>query len=161
MVEGADVNAVRIRHAVLDDILAHARAASPNECCGLLIGTADLIETSERARNLRAWRFPAALRLRSWMSPIVGVPRLRYLIDPVDHFAAIRRARASKRDVVGAYHSHPWSPPVPSRTDLAEAVYRNFLYLIVSPSPDGPLSEVRGYRLGDGNFEAVRLVPTA
>lgn len=135
------MNAVRIRQAVLDEIVAHARAEAPDECCGLLIGTADLIDGSARARNLSQQR------------------RSRYLIDPRDHFSAIRLARASGRDVVGAYHSHPGGSPVPSPTDLAEAVYRAFLYLIVGA--DGPSPEIRAYRLGEGNFEAVTLVPPA
>lgn len=132
---------VEIRRAALDVIVQHAGEERPNECCGLLIGTSRRIERAARARNLQA-------------SPT------RYQVDPADHFAAIRAARADGWAVVGAYHSHPASAPIPSATDLAEALYPEFLYLIVSPGePGGLTAEVRGYRLVDGRFVEVQLVP--
>lgn len=130
---------MRIRQAILDEILAHALEEAPDECCGLLIGTAEGVSRSVRARNVRA-------------SPT------RYQIDPRSHFAAIRQARAVGLEVVGAYHSHPASPPLPSPTDLAEATYPEFLYVIVSPS--APSSQgFRAYRLAERNFQEVELVP--
>jgi proteasome lid subunit RPN8/RPN11 len=82
----------------------------------------------------------------------------RYLIDPAEHFAAIREARASGLRVMGAYHSHPSSAPEPSETDIAEATGGpDFCYLIVSlvGSPGG---EVRGYRVKNGAVRPVELV---
>lgn len=130
---------VQIRQAVLEQIVAHASVEVPNECCGLLIGTPDRVERAFGARNLRA-------------SPS------RYQIDPVDHFAAIKEARAIGLTVVGAYHSHPSSPPVPSDTDAEEATYPEYLYLIVSPGGDqGVRGETRGYRLVEGRLRPVAL----
>jgi proteasome lid subunit RPN8/RPN11 len=129
--------AVHVRADVLADIVAHARAEWPNECCGLLIGRAGAIERSHRARNERH-------------SPT------RYLVSPEDHFAAIRAARALGLDVVGAYHSHPSSHPIPSASDLAEAVPGEFLYLIAGSGAAG--TAVRGWRLAGGNFVPVALV---
>lgn len=130
---------VQIRQAVLEQIVAHASVEVPNECCGLLIGTPDRVERAFGARNLRA-------------SPS------RYQIDPVDHFAAIKEARAIGLTVVGAYHSHPSSPPVPSDTDAEEATYPEYLYLIVSPGGDqGVGGETRGYRLVEGRLRPVAL----
>lgn len=129
---------VRIRREVLDDIAAHARDESPNECCGLLLGTPVLVETSRRARNALA-------------SPS------RYRIQPEDHFAAIRAARARGVDVVGAYHSHPASPPVPSAADVEEAIAAPFLYLIAGANERGERA-IQAWRLSGGNFVAVGLV---
>jgi proteasome lid subunit RPN8/RPN11 len=120
-------------------MVSHAREESPNECCGLLIGGAFEITGIERARNLRS-------------SPV------RFLIDPEAHFAAIKRARATGLDVVGAYHSHPDSAALPSSTDHAEVSYPEFLHVIVSLADDSTAPEVRAYRLVEGNFEAVELV---
>ena len=109
---------------VIADMLAHAREEAPRECCGLLIGTSDAIERSVRARNL-------------------ADRATRYLIDPEDHFAAIHAARRNGREVVGAYHSHPSGPPVPSATDRAEANSgADFVYVIVSLMDEA----VRAYR---------------
>lgn len=129
---------VQIRAAACEAIARHAQDEAPNECCGLLIGHATRVELAVRARNLTP-------------SPN------RYLVDPSDHFAAIRLARARGANLVGAYHSHPASPPVPSPTDLSEALYTEFLYLIVSLA-DSDSTSLRGYRLTDGNFREVPLV---
>jgi proteasome lid subunit RPN8/RPN11 len=114
-------------------MLAHARQEAPRECCGLLVGKGDDVAHSVRARNLDA-------------------KATRYLIDPEDHFTAIRRARAASLEVIGAYHSHPSSAPVPSAADIAEANSGpDFLYVIVSLLND----EVQAYRIMEG--EAVRI----
>ena len=122
-----------IAPGVVADIEAHARAAAPEECCGLLLGTADAITDSARARNC------------------AKDPRRRYRIDPDDHFAAIRRSRALGLAVIGAYHSHPASAPIPSDTDRAEA-FESFVFLIVGPM------DLRAWRLSSGNFTEVPLV---
>ena len=110
------------------DMIAHAHEQAPRECCGLLIGKGEEVDRSVRARNLEA-------------------RPTRYLIDPEDHFAAIRAARSEGREVIGAYHSHPASAPVPSPTDVAEANSgSDFVYVIVSLVND----DVRAYRYQDG-----------
>ncbi len=134
---------VEISRAVLDELVAHARAEAPNECCGVLIGTGRRIERAIRGRNT----------LES---------RTRYLLDPVDQIAAIKSARATGQTVLGFYHSHPHSSPTPSETDRAEAAYPGYCYLIVSPGSEVTAPEVRAFRLHDsGNFLPVQLVPTA
>jgi proteasome lid subunit RPN8/RPN11 len=130
-------DALEIGQTVVDSIVAHARAALPNECCGLLIGVAGRIRRSVPATNLEPG--PSS-----------------YLIDPADHFAAIRSARAEGCEVLGAYHSHPGAEPVPSRRDVAEASGTDFVYLIVSIGPD-ERADVRAYRVGEGRATAVGL----
>jgi [CysO sulfur-carrier protein]-S-L-cysteine hydrolase len=130
---------LKIHQHVIDSMIAHARDASPNECCGLLAGTDQLVDECIRTRNVKA-------------SPT------EYLVDPADHFAAIRRLRNEGRGVVGAYHSHPRSEARPSPTDVSEAHYPEFIYLIVSLArPQQP--DVRAYAIRDGNFAPVLLVP--
>ena len=116
-------------------MLAHAREEAPRECCGLLVGFGASVVRSVRARNL-------------------DVSATRYLINPKDHFTAIRSARNEGLDVVGAYHSHPSSAPVPSATDITEADSGpDFLYVIVSPIGDG----VRAYRIVAGAYTLLEL----
>jgi proteasome lid subunit RPN8/RPN11 len=73
----------------------------------------------------------------------------RYLIDPTDHFRILRETRHTGLTIVGAYHSHPASQPIPSPTDLAEAL-PNFVYLIATPRAGGSGSDVRAWCLDDG-----------
>jgi proteasome lid subunit RPN8/RPN11 len=84
----------------------------------------------------------------------LATDRNRFLIDPKDHFDARREARARGLDVVGFYHSHPDSAPLPSPTDLAEATYPDHLYLIVGLAGDEP--DVRLYRLQACGFTEER-----
>ena len=124
--------------AAREAMIAHARDEAPFECCGLLLGAPGVVEEAVRTRNLR----------RS---------RTTYLVDPADHFALIRRARKEGRTIVGAYHSHPRSPAVPSPVDLREAQFPEFLYVIVSLA-DSRAPDVRGYRLNRDAFIPATLV---
>jgi proteasome lid subunit RPN8/RPN11 len=129
---------VKIRQHVLDRIVAHAVADLPNECCGLLIGNAEIVEDAARARNMK----------RS---------RTRFQVEPADHFAAIRRARAAGLDVIGAYHSHPNGPSGPSETDRARLTDPAMFHVIISLAHG--TRTVRAFRLADGNFSPLELVP--
>ena len=131
---------MELQRPAFDVLLAHARREAPNECCGLLIGSAHRIEEAVPARNVH--EHPS-----------------RYLIDPADHFATIRRARREGRTIVGAYHSHPHTAAVPSETDIAEAYDPTLVYLIISLR-DADKADIRGYRIAKGNFHEVPLVTT-
>ncbi len=131
---------VSLPAGVASAIVAHAQDSWPEECCGLLLGSADAIHEHVPAQNR------AAERVR------------RYLIAPADHFAAIRRARARGLDVVGAYHSHPSGPAAPSQTDLDES-FTDFLFLIVGLHQAEPT--LTAWERCGGNFGPVTLVRRA
>jgi proteasome lid subunit RPN8/RPN11 len=118
-------------------MIGHARATAPLECCGLLIGSDERLTAAIPAHNL------------------ASEPGRRYLVDPRDHLAAIRLARARGEQVVGGYHSHPHSDAVPSETDVAEA-FSGFLFVIVGLGSE--TAQLRGWRWADGNFSAVPFV---
>lgn len=129
---------MKIRQDVLDRIVAHAVEDLPNECCGLLIGTQDIVEDAARARNIK----------RS---------RTRFQVEPADHFAAIRRARSAGFEVIGAYHSHPQGPSGPSETDRTRLTDPAMFHIIVSLAHG--TRTVRAFRLTGGNFSPLELVP--
>ena len=126
---------------MVDLLIEHARRDAPLECCGFLAARDGVIDEAIAATNLRA-------------SPVA------FLIDPADHFRALRRTRGEGREIAGAYHSHPRSPAVPSPADLADAHYEEFVYVIVSLAGGEP--DVRAYRLvtepfGRSRFEEAPL----
>ena len=116
--------------------MSHSRDAAPAESCGMLLGGADGIVAAPRARNLSA-------------------DPNRFVIDPADHIAARRDARDRGLAVVGFYHSHPHSEPMPSPTDIAEVTYDGCLYLIVSLVSDPP---ARLFRMDRGGPIELDLV---
>jgi proteasome lid subunit RPN8/RPN11 len=65
-------------------MVAHARAAWPNECCGLIARDARGRSTTIRARNTSKYR------------------RFSYSLDPAAFFWAAQRGL----EPVGVYHSH-------------------------------------------------------
>ena len=129
---------MKIRQDVIARIVAHAVEDLPNECCGLLIGTSEVVEDAVRARNMK----------RS---------RTKFQVEPADHFAAIRKARAAGLSVIGAYHSHPTGPSGPSDTDRARLTDPAMFHVIISLAHG--TRTVRAFRLQDGNFSPFALVP--
>ena len=136
--KSSPVDAVVMPEFIGRGLLTHARNEAPLECCGLLIGTKEQVVRSARAHNL-------------YQSPT------RYRVDPVDHFEAIRTARNEGLEVVGAYHSHPVSLPQPSETDLSQANYPHFVYVIVS-LVSKETEAIKGYRLRSGQATQVELL---
>ena len=83
--------------------------------------------------------------------------RTRFQVEPADHFAAIRRARAGGLEIVGAYHSHPSGPSGPSETDRARLTDPSMFHVIISLAHG--TRTVRAFRLTEGNFSPLELVP--
>ncbi len=137
--KSSPIDVVVMSESVGRGLLTHARNEAPLECCGLLIGTKGQVVRSARAHNV-------------WQSPT------RYCVDPGDHFEAIRTARNEGLEVVGAYHSHPTSLPQPSETDLHQAIYPHFVYVIVS-LVSKETEAIKGYRLRSGQATQVELLP--
>jgi proteasome lid subunit RPN8/RPN11 len=74
----------------------------------------------------------------------------QYEIEPAAVLAADRAARAAGRVLLGAWHSHPGGPAVPSAQDRAEA-WPDWCYLVVGlvkPAAPG----LRAWRLLGESF---------
>jgi len=130
---------MRISREALDEVIAHARAAAPQECCGILLGTDEAITIVCPARNVTD---PADAERR-------------FEIDPREHFAARRLARQNGLRVVAFYHSHPRGPEHPSATDVDDAMYPDVLTMIVSLASDTP--RARLFRIEGGRVDDVPL----
>ena len=113
--------------SVRADMIAHATAEAPRECCGLLVGDNSRVDENVRTTNLETGN-------------------TRYLVDPAEHVALLKRLRGGSRDVIGAYHSHPRSAAWPSPSDIADAFSVHFVYVIVS-LVDPATPAVRAFRI--------------
>lgn len=117
------------RH-LYDEIVAHARADAPNECCGMIaVGEGRALEVY-RAENAAA-------------SP------LRYEVDPQDQYRIEMAIDDAGWELGAIYHSHTRSAPYPSQTDINLAFHPDALYLIVGLAADEP--ELRAFRIRDGH----------
>jgi [CysO sulfur-carrier protein]-S-L-cysteine hydrolase len=127
---------MRISRELLDDVIAHARADAPNECCGMIASRNGEAVAVHRARNKAA-------------SP------LRYEIDGMEQYK-IQSAIEDAGLALGAiYHSHTRSAPEPSQTDINLAFYPEALYVIVGLEHDEP--DVRAWTIVDGQVSEASL----
>lgn len=131
---------IRIPAALRDTLVTHCVRALPDEGCGLLLGQ----------RQGATMNVTEALPARNTLAS----PQ-RYEIEPEAVLAADRHARATGQELVGAWHSHPDGPPVPSATDRAEA-WPDWCYLIVGLA-DPARAELRAWRLLGEDFVADAL----
>ncbi|MCW1382961.1 M67 family metallopeptidase [Novosphingobium sp. KCTC 2891] len=95
-------------------MLAAAKAAHPQEACGLLLGRGNHIESVHQAAN------------------VAPDPARHFEIDPAVLIAAHRAARAGGQQVLGYFHSHPNGLARPSATDAASAAGDGRIWAIVA-----------------------------
>ena len=113
---------VTLPAAILDDIAAHARAALPNEACGIVVGDRPAA-AGGRAVRWEPLRNPLA-------SPY------RYAIDAEDLLRLTVMTDDADETFWAIVHSHVGSPARPSPTDVRESHYPDALYLVVSLDPE-------------------------
>lgn len=122
--------------AVIDDLITHALAENPNECCGVIAGVDFTAVRGYRITNTAKSPF-------------------RYLMDPQEFLNADRDAEMQGLSLIVFYHSHTHSSPYPSSTDVRMALESGWLdpyYLLVSLQ-DEQEPEVRLYRIApDGGI---------
>jgi proteasome lid subunit RPN8/RPN11 len=118
------------------DMVDHAAAEAPNECCGYLRARDGRVDEITRAKNERnspyGYEFDGPTLLA---------------VNELD----------DEGWEVAIYHSHPRSAAEPSQTDINLAHYPHWVYLIVSlAEPDVP--EVRAWRIEEGRVREEDIV---
>ncbi|MSQ24682.1 MAG: M67 family peptidase [Dehalococcoidia bacterium] len=127
---------VKLPCAVAEGMIAHARAEAPNECCGVLAGDGETFTRLFRADNTAH-------------SPV------KFAFDPKEMLAVDAEATRAGLGILGFYHSHTFTEAYPSVTDVKQASWPEYAYLIVSLADEGnPV--IRAFHLEDGQItEAV------
>ena len=120
-----------IGEAVRSALVQHSRAEAPNEACGLVLLRGGVAERYERGRNAAASPYRFQLEID---------PELWYLEDEGYELAV--------------FHSHPSSPPRPSRTDVENiGLWEGRPYLIYSLGEDA----LAAFRIADSRIDEVEL----
>jgi [CysO sulfur-carrier protein]-S-L-cysteine hydrolase len=118
---------VIVPQAVLDEIIAHARAGKPEEVCGIVRGVGLVAHAAIRGRNIATERIE------------------NYEVDPQTLLLQFAFEDAGEA-MMGIYHSHPVSVAYPSATDAWNAHYPECIYFICSLEFDeAPV--VRAFRM--------------
>jgi proteasome lid subunit RPN8/RPN11 len=130
---------MRIAKKLYDEIVDHAIADAPNECCGIV--AADDDSTAVKV-------YPAENKLAN---------RFSFEIDPDDLLRTYNEIAGAGHDVGAIYHSHTRSAPKPSLTDIRYADgWPGVLWIIVGL--DGPEPEVRTWLIDGGDVREAELV---
>ena len=139
---------MRASDRTLESIQSHGAESYPEECCGFLLG-----RIRDSGNDVVATR-PAANRRTEDRER-------RFMIAPEDALAAENAAREQGLDVVGFYHSHPDHPAEPSQTDLDEATFPGYTYVIVSVRRGCP-GEVTAWslRADRSRFDPIQIETT-
>ena len=122
---------------MIDQMVAHARAEAPDECCGMIAsrnGEAVQVYEAENAEH----------------SPV------KYVVEPRDQIRIQNAIDEAGLDLGAIYHSHTKTEPYPSQTDINLA--RNWpdpLYVIVGVA--GEEADVRAFKIVDGGVEETPL----
>jgi proteasome lid subunit RPN8/RPN11 len=127
---------MRISRQLYDQMVDHARADAPNECCGMIA-----------SRDGEAVEVYTAVNAAA--SP------LRYEIDGAEQYRIQMAIDDAQLDLGAIYHSHTRTAPYPSQTDINLAFYPEALYVIVGLA-DGE-ADVRAYEIRDGQVADAEL----
>lgn len=129
---------MKISRELLDEIVAHALDARPNECCGMVSGSSG--EATEVFRAVNALASPYSFDM-----------------EPGDQFRIYSTIEDRGEEIVAIYHSHTKSPAEPSQSDRNNArSWPDPVWLICSlADPDEPV--VRGWDMRAGGVEEVSL----
>lgn len=120
-----------------EEMIAHARAEAPLECCGILAGKEGKITRLYRVSNAEK-------------SPV------RYNVDPQELFHIYQEITAKGWDILGVYHSHTHTEGYPSATDVRLALWPDSLYFIVSlQDPFHP--QIRAFYIKEGKIKEEEL----
>ena len=131
--------------ALLDELIAHARAEAPNECCGVVA-----VAAGAPARATRVFR-----AVNTAASP------LRFEVDGLQLLRAIEAIEDSGHELGAIYHSHTRTAPYPSQTDINFAVgWPGVEWIIVGLAGEGG-PQVRSYLIRGGEVEEVALAERA
>jgi proteasome lid subunit RPN8/RPN11 len=128
----------------LEQIVAHAREDSPNECCGV-VAVAQGAELGEgRAMSVRPTR------------NVHASPK-RFEIDGRDVLGAMSDFEAQGWEIGAIYHSHTHTAPYPSQTDVNFAANWPGVEWIIVGLSDAEHPEVRSYLIEEGVVREVAL----
>jgi proteasome lid subunit RPN8/RPN11 len=130
-------NTFNLEKNYADEMVAHAHAEAPNECCGILAGVKGRVIKLYRTANTEH-------------SPY------HYTVDPQELLSIYEEIRDKKWELLGIYHSHTHTEAFPSPTDINSARLPESLYIIISLSdPDRPL--IRGFHINEGKVTETEL----
>jgi [CysO sulfur-carrier protein]-S-L-cysteine hydrolase len=157
---------MNISSELVEQIVAHARAEAPNECCGVVAVQAappDGPHDGAPARTARTHAPPAPARaVRVHRAVNTAASPLRFEIDGREVLGLIEAIERDDLELGAIYHSHTRTAPYPSQTDVNFAANWPGVEWIIVGLADPRAPEVRSYLIDDGGqVEEVAIAGSA
>jgi proteasome lid subunit RPN8/RPN11 len=130
---------LKIRRAVIEQLIEHARGDAPLEACGYLAERDGVAIALFRLRN-------------------VDASAEHFAFDPAEQFSVLRQMRSAGLRMRAVYHSHPASPARPSAEDIRLANDPGLYYVIVSLAQIEPDVKAFAIRGGEVSAEPLEIV---
>jgi proteasome lid subunit RPN8/RPN11 len=104
---------IQIPKPIYQKMVEHAKREKPLECCGILGGNGKTVGRVFELQN-------------SEKSVI------RYSISPQEQMRVFEEMEKESMEMIAVYHSHPYTIPFPSETDVKMALYPEVSTIIIS-----------------------------
>ncbi|MGM0471673.1 MAG: M67 family metallopeptidase [Bacillota bacterium] len=102
-----------------DTIVSHAQAEFPQEACGLVAGV-----TSKREDEIEVKEV--------YQMTNTDQSAEHFSMKPEEQFEVVKEVRDQDYELIGNYHSHPYTPARPSAEDKRLAYDQSLIYFILS-----------------------------
>ncbi len=121
----------------IDDMMSHAHAEDPLECCGILAGKDHKVTMVYPVTNSAA-------------------SSTGYFMEPKELLVTLKEIDDNGFDVLAMYHSHSHTEAYPSVTDVEMAYWPEPLYIIISLL-DKREPTLRAFYIKQGRIEESRM----
>lgn len=108
---------VILKQSVVNAIVKESKKSLPNECCGLLAGSENVLTQIHVVSNVHP------------------MPAHNFSMDPICLLRELKSIPRNSLKWMGIFHSHPSTDAIPSKSDISNSISLlspNILYLIYS-----------------------------
>lgn len=110
-------NYYKINQSIYGSLIKNTRSSYPNETCGIIFGLKNHITGFLPVSN-------------------ISTDRSKFILDPDEHIKALYDIDQMGVQDLGIYHSHPFGPDHPSKTDIQENTSNTQTFFIISGHSD-------------------------
>jgi len=133
---------IRIRSRDIDDMISHCEKEQPTEACGILAGRIIKMNGDVVKEVLKAYRCKNELNSLT-----------EYRINAEEQLQVFDEIDSSGLDLLGFYHSHPYTNSHPSSIDRERGNYFGYSYVIISLHP----TRVSSWILEEDGFKEEKI----
>lgn len=122
---------------IFQDMISHCKNELPYETCGILSGKDENI--------LTRWEFHSPFKYRH-----------RFFVEKNLVREVLEKIQKKQEEVIGTYHTHPTTDPIPSHMDIKNHSDPDVLMIIVSFRFREPI--VKCYKVSKGSYTEYAFI---